>query len=786
MPGPFSESRCESGVGVSVGDCRRTAKKVNSMKRTLFSLIKARWFVATSTVLLGAALQAADYPGWAKVEIFTPINGGIAGVKARIATNNFPDAVTFINSLYWSRNPGADNYGARISGFITPAETADYVFFVAADDNMSLYLSTDSTAASLKLIAADQGWQNSRTWVGPGGASSGDGTAAVVMRRGYNPGPDVLATNGFQWVPPFENRSDEFLNSPRTNLLTGPSEAWPNKDTNGNAVIHLTASQKYYFEILYNEGTGGENTGVAWKKATDPDPANGDPEISGGFLSIDYGTNLTFMIQPQSQTVNKNQPVTFSVFVVGVPGDSDQTTFTYVWLVNGQPVSDQPNGPTYTILAPTLADSGKKYSVTVTTAGGITGTSAEATLTVIDDTVPPTISKLHSSDTFVSAIVTFSEAVQNTAVDPANYVFSGGLIATDAYFAVVNDPSNTEDPKNPVNPANRAEVILFTTKQTAGAVYDLTVNNIMDITGNVMTNKTGKLHANVFQAGQLAYKFWDRGVQNTLPNLINSPWGDPVRYAFPTSEGTRATLATGDYVSGNYVDRVSGFFIPPVTTNYVFFVSADNDGYVYLSTDSDPVHRKMIAADVGWQNTATWVGPGGDTAKRRGDGNGNGPFENRSDEMLTSQRAINGTGLLNGVLTADGIDPDPWPTIDGSGNAVITLTAGQQYYIELWHRETDSGRAEVTYKYSGDPDPNNGDPSRITTTVLGSYVDPLTLPPVISIGRNGSGALVITYSGTLLSSPDVGGTYTPVSGATGGTYTVDITKATQQYYRAQQ
>jgi hypothetical protein len=350
----------------------------------------------------------------------------------------------------------------------------------------------------------------------------------------------------------------------------------------------------------------------------------------------------------------------------------------------------------------------------------------------VDDIAPPTITKIHASDTFVTAIVTFSEAVQNSAVEPGNYVFTGGLTATDANFGIVNDPNNSEDPKNPTDPANRLSVILTTTKQTEGAVYDYTVNNIQDITGNAMTAKTGKMYANVFKAGQFNYKKWDRGTQNTLPNLINDPWGDALRYTFPTLEETRTTGSTGGYVSGNYVDRIDGFFIAPATTNYVFYISADNDGYLYLSTDSDPAHRKMIAADVGWQNTAEWTGPGGDATKRRGDTTGNGPFENRSDEMLTSQRALNGTGLLSGVTPADGLDPDPWPTVDGNGNAVISLTVGQRYYIQLWHRETDSGRAEITYKYSGELDPTNGSASRITSAVIGSWVDPIGFPPVIT------------------------------------------------------
>lgn len=704
------------------------------MKTRTFSSRKVAQFGAMAgVILLGATAWAADYPGYVKVENFDGITGGIAGLTASAKyTNNQPDFVTFVNSLYYSRNPGADNYGSRISGFITPTETADYVFFVAADDSTSLYLSTDSSAANLRLIAADQGWQDSRTWTGVGGTSSGAGTADVVFRRGHNPGADVLASNGYQWVGPFENRSDQFLNSPRVDLLKGPTERWPTTNSSGNAVIHLTANQHYYFQLLYIEGTGGENTGVAWKKATDADPNNGDPEIAGEFLSVTYTNVLTFMTQPKSQAVPQNQPVVFSVNVVGVPGDSDPAQFTYEWLLNGQAIAGAANSPSYTVLSPVLADSGKRYSVRVTTQGGLSGTSAEATLTVQSDVVPPNIVTIRSSDTFTSAKVIFSEAVRNEAVSPGNYAFSGGLTVTDVNFDIlVNDTANPEDPKNPLNPSNRVAVILFTSKQAEGASYDLTINNVKDITGNALAPNTAKMYANVFRAGLFNYKRWEGG--NNMPNLLN----DNLRYANPTVVDTRTIAQTGGqnntYVAGTYLDRVDGFFIPPATTNYVFFVSGDNDGYLYLSTDADPANKKMIAADVGWQNTATWTGPGGDTAKRRGDGAGNGPFENRSDELLTSQRAINGTGLLNGLLpSGDGVDPDPWPTVDASGNAVISLKAGQRYYFALWHAESDSGRAEATFKYSGELDPTNGTASRITSSMIGAYVDPTSFPPTIT------------------------------------------------------
>jgi hypothetical protein len=89
--------------------------------------------------------------------------------------------------------------------------------------------------------------------------------------------------------------------------------------------------------------------------------------------------------------------------------------------------------------------------------------------------------------------------------------------------------------------------------------------------------------------------------------------------------------------------------------------------------------------------------------------------------------------LPGGVPIADGVDPEPWPTTNASGNAVITLTAGTRYYMQLWHEEFEGGRVEATFKFDGEPDPANGTVSRITSGLIGAYVDPSSLLPVITV-----------------------------------------------------
>jgi len=745
------------------------------MKNCILSL-RASWMVMTAAgvLLFSGAASAADFPGYAKVENFDAITGGnVANLTAAAKyINNQPDFVTFVDNLYYSRAPGADNYGTRISGFLTPTETAEYVFFIAADDSCSLYLSTDSTPANLKLIAADQGWQNSRTWVGPGGATSGGGTTSAIFRRGFNPGPSVMATNNFEWVGPFENRSDQFLNSARANLAV--TNRWPSTNASGNAVINLTANQSYYFELLFKEGGGGENAGATWKKASDADPANNDPEIPGSFLKVTHPNVVSFQTQPQSQTVQQARSVTFTANAVGVPGDSDQSTFTYQWRVNGTAITDGTgNAQNYTINSVSLTDDGKKFSVVVTTVGGLTATSADALLTVTADVTPPTIARVRTTDTFNIARVTFSEAVNNAAVTPSNYTISGGLTVSNANFSiVVDDVNNPEDPKNPTNPANRVTVILSTSTQADAGVYDLTVNaaNVKDLVGNAISPNTAKMYANTFKSGLVLHKRWYGLGHRNFETLL----ADPANYNSPTATFVRTLVEENDTDLPDqvYMTTLSGFFIPATTGDYVFFTAVDNYGWLYLSTDETPAKQVMIAEEYGWNGTRVWTGPGAFTTQgnagtqtpsvyRRGVANPAdpygpwiGPFENRSDEFLASARNVNANWGASRPFTEVAV----WPTLNPDGSAKITLTAGRRYSFTLYHSEPEGGQSCATFKLVGEADPANAVASRMTGNLIGALIDPSSLPPLIT---NQPVSVDFTLGGTFSLSVGVDSKETP-------------------------
>src|SRR5438309_10086241 len=59
---------------------------------------------------------------------------------------------------------GRANGARRLRRFRVPPTTGNYVFWIASDDNSTLFLSTDDTAARKRVIASVPGATASREW----------------------------------------------------------------------------------------------------------------------------------------------------------------------------------------------------------------------------------------------------------------------------------------------------------------------------------------------------------------------------------------------------------------------------------------------------------------------------------------------------------------------------------------------------------------------------------------------------------------------------------------------
>jgi hypothetical protein len=80
----------------------------------------------------------------------------------------------------------------------------------------------------------------------------------------------------------------------------------------------LVGGHKYYIEALMKEIFGGDNLGVAWQIPGSIGPFDGSDPIPGLYLSVlSQAKPVTFTLNPESQSVPEELPVTFSVLAEG-------------------------------------------------------------------------------------------------------------------------------------------------------------------------------------------------------------------------------------------------------------------------------------------------------------------------------------------------------------------------------------------------------------------------------------------------------------------------------------
>src|ERR1022692_892628 len=190
----------------------------------------------------------------------------------------------------------------------------------------------------------------------------------------------------------------------------------------------------------------------------------------------------------------------------------------------------------------------------------------------------------------------------------------------------------------------------------------------------------------------------------TRANLESSTYTTP-----PTSVAYLTSFETPSGQGSSYAERVSGLFIAPQTTNYVFFVCSDDDSDLFLSTDASPTNKHLIAQETAWSDSRQWLTSGG--------------------------------GSILAYTRSDQFTNTTWPA-----GTSITLNAGSQYYLEGVHHQGSGGDAfAATYKFSGAPDPANGSPPALVGSVLAvnaynnTYIT-ITVPPQNAAANPGASA----------------------------------------------
>ncbi len=80
--------------------------------------------------------------------------------------------------------------------------------------------------------------------------------------------------------------------------------------------------------------------------------------------------------------------------------------------------------------------------------------------------------------------------------------------------------------------------------------------------------------------------------------------------SYPGKPGSRSLVRTRFEApvnaADNYGQRMHGLIRPPATGNYIFWISSDDNGQLWLSTNENPSNVRQIASVPGWTNSREW------------------------------------------------------------------------------------------------------------------------------------------------------------------------------------
>jgi hypothetical protein len=470
-------------------------------------------------------------------------------------------------------------------------------------------------------------------------------------------------------------------------------------------------------------------------------------------------------------------------------------TLTYQWYQNGAVISGATsqslNIASASLTDPSMpagTDAGTYTSVATDPSGtwGSVTDSVVITLTQLGPPIVTGVQMLHNQNTF---LVTFNEPNLTGAGATNGYVFTGGVVATNVTV---------------VNTATTTSAYITTTTLPLGTKISLTINGLTNAVGGTLVSTNESFWTDLVQTGAANWDAWQCAAGSTVNAYFNTfvPANpDPpilqsmalTQWEGPSSGVT--ILGLDGFIGDDFGDKLYGWFIPPVTTNYVFFISCDDGARLSLSTNSSSTNLFVIACEADWNGADQWtnIADNNPSNPHRGDGTATGVGgptgyvwdnsiaaqspatacdENRSDQFIVAYWDSSGitgapgepagaTDQANWAASsepiANSIPPGVtnfWPNVDANGQALIRLQAGQKYYMQLEHMQNGGGYDEsVTYKIAGQPDPLSPSASALSGAVIAGTV---SFTPTISIAET-TGKPVITYTGVLRAGTSVSG-----------------------------
>ena len=104
--------------------------------------------------------------------------------------------------------------------------------------------------------------------------------------------------------------------------------------------------------------------------------------------------------------------------------------------------------------------------------------------------------------------------------------------------------------------------------------------------------------------GSITLEHWDGIAGSSVANLTSNP-------AYPNSPSYSYNLTSlfeaGTNTGSNYGQRVRGYFRPPLTGNYTFYIASDDHSELWLSSTDSPTTKTKIASITGYTSVREWT-----------------------------------------------------------------------------------------------------------------------------------------------------------------------------------
>ncbi|WP_460474346.1 Ig-like domain-containing protein, partial [Emticicia fontis] len=289
-----------------------------------------------------------------------------SAVSNLISNSNYPNSPSYTTTLTSIEAPAniADNFGARILGYLAPEVTGTYYFWIASDDASELWLSTSESATNKVKIASQTSYTGVREW----NKSSSQKSVAISLVAGELYYIEALYKEGggndhvsVGWAKPGQS-------------TTAPSEVIP-----ADAIRPFTSASLTTATYQYKLGSGAYQTSNVFAGLVAGTYTITIKDTEGTTASA----SITLPSTTPTVTPDSNEPICVGQ-TLNLTGTTSPTAATYKWTGPGSFTSTSQN-PSRT--SATTAMSGT-YTLSVTFSGCSGTYTATTSVTVSSATTP--------------------------------------------------------------------------------------------------------------------------------------------------------------------------------------------------------------------------------------------------------------------------------------------------------------------------------------------------------------------------------------------------------------